>query len=1170
MKNATTTLLAACLLALAIWAPAAATNIAASPIDTAGIVPPNIIFGLDDSGSMDFEVLQNANDGALWYDKNALSFANASGMLNFNAAGTSGMSGGTTWYKYAYLFPNGSNNDARNLSDQQDHFALPPTPAYSFIRSPDYNPLYYNPGTTYLPWAPAYVAGASKTFADASVSNPRSHPILPSGTSTPVTSAITTLLASMADDATFKMVPGMVIPGDQITGIFGSRNGGLFLPVTSRITVASDDLWDVAIPHVPATYWLKDASCKSGWPACISAPDGASLRRYEIKVGATFPSGRSHAAELQNFANWFQYYRKRKLMIAASMGRVLSQLTSIRGAVVRINGLAGVTMNDFSSSNPSKNWQAVLGSIYQNPANGGTPTREALNFIGKQYQRSDASAPIQYACQRNAVLMLTDGFANASDNVNLPSYVKTTYGAGAPYQPIHANTLADIGLYFYSTNLRPDLAPYQVPQDTSSTLPNPDNNRNLHMNTYGLTLGGKGSIYHVDMARTAAPFIQAPAWPNPSTDHSPSSIDDLWHATINGRGLMLSATDSTSTVANVQRALTDVLIRAGAQSAIAVSRASLKAGDSIAYVSSYQVNGWYGELQARTIDEATGLISNAAPNWGAQALLDAMPATERLIAITEASDTGTAVPFRANSVSAATKAALQLNAAPSDADDVLNYLRGERSKESTLYRPRQHLLGDLVHSEPRVVKGALAAYLDAGYASFAATVAGRKRMLYQGSNDGMLHAFDASNGAELWAYIPSFVLPQLKNLASKSHVHQFYVDASAVSGDVDFGADAGASAWRTLLVSGLQAGGKGFFALDVTNPAAIDEHAVAQKFLWQFPNAATPAVTKNNVGLSFGKPIIAKVAGQGWVVIVSSGYNNAGDGKGHMFVLNAKTGVLIADIATSAGSLADPAGLAQLSAFAPNGQADASIDTVYGGDLKGNLWRFNLAGEPLSWSSVLLAQLTDGSNPQPITSAPELGNIATNAGIKRMVFVGTGQLLSSDDIGTLQTHSFYGIVDDGTATPTIAFVRSALLQKNVTVSGNDRHIVDAALDHTSYKGWYFDLGASERVSSDAQMAFGVIVFTSNRPSPSACSGASIAYAVKAASGGDTTPMIGRSGQPAGQLLGPALASRPIILMTTAGTMRIVTHLTDNSIVDTELPINLAAPARTMAWKPIIR
>ena len=1150
-------------MAICAWHSSHATTIATTPVDTAGIVSPNIIFGLDDSGSMDFEVIQNANDGALWYDKNAASFANASGVLNFNTSGVSGSAGGTTWYKYAYLFPNGSNEDARNLLDSQSHFAVPPTPDYVFARSSDYNPLYYNPNTNYLPWLPAYVGSASKVFVDASPTSPRSHPIFPSGASTPITMAITTTLATTATNTTFRMVPGMVIPGNQISGITGSKNGGSVQNVTSRITVASGDLWDVTIPYVPATYWVKDAGCVSGWPACATAPDGYTLRRYEIKIGTVFPSGRSYAAELQNFANWFQYYRKRKLMVAAAMGRVLSQLTGIRGGVVRLNGLAGVTMSDFASLDPSKNWQVVLGSIYQNPASGGTPTREALNYIGKQYQRTDSAAPIQYACQRNAVLILTDGFANASSNVTVPSYASSVYGAAAPYQTTYANTLADISLYFYSTNVRPDLMSGLVPIDATSALPNPDSNRNLHMDTYGLTLGGKGTIYNVDMAKTGSPFTNLPAWPNPSTNYSPTSIDDLWHATINGRGMMLSATDVTTTVTSVQKALTDVLIKAGAQSALTVSRVNLKSGDAIAYVSSYQVNGWYGDLQGHAIDEATGLISNANPLWSAQALLDQRASADRMIVIT---DTAGTVPLRANTVSGATKMALQLSSVPSDADDVLNYLRGERSKEATTYRIRQHVLGDLVHSEPKVVQGATAAYLDAGYARFASTVASRKRVLYQGGNDGMLHAFDAVTGVELWAYIPSFVIAGLKNLASPSYTHQFYVDATAVAGDIDFGG----GAWHTMLVTGLQAGGKGFFALDITDPAAVDENAVANKFMWQFPNAATPAAAASSVGLSFGKPIIAKIAGQGWVVIVSSGYNNGGDGKGHLYVLNAKTGVLIADIATTVGTLADPSGLAQLSAFVANGQSDATINTIYGGDLKGNLWRFNLSGAPTTWSVVLLAQLTDGIKYQPITSAPELSNVATSAGIKRMVFAGTGQLLSLDDIATTQTQSFYGIVDDGTASPTINAIRTSLFHKNVTVSGTDRHIIDAAIDYSTYKGWYFDLATSERVSNDPQIAFGTILFTSNQPSPSACSGASYTYTVKTASGGETTTLAGQTAQPAGQLIGFTLASRPVILMTTQNKVRVVTHLSDNSIVETRLPINLTNQTRTMAWRPITR
>ena len=77
------------------------------------------------------------------------------------------------------------------------------------------------------------------------------------------------------------------------------------------------------IPYYPATYYVIDTTCTtvdvvSG--ACVTTPDGKKLKRYEIKTGVTFPSGRTYAAELQNFANWFTYYRKRKLMLAGAMG----------------------------------------------------------------------------------------------------------------------------------------------------------------------------------------------------------------------------------------------------------------------------------------------------------------------------------------------------------------------------------------------------------------------------------------------------------------------------------------------------------------------------------------------------------------------------------------------------------------------------------------------------------------------------------------------------------------------------------------------------------------------------------------------------------------------------------------------------------------------------------
>lgn len=772
-------------------AVAAPVSLATVPVDTANLVPPNIIFSLDDSGSMDMEVMQDTADGAFWYDTS--SFYTAAGTANVKAT-----------YRYGYLFPNGMTVDGRLLPDDNPMYAVPPLPEFAVTRSARYNSLYYNPAVTYLPWNPAYIGSASTSFAAADVKKTRSHPIF-SVNGTPTTIVLTALTAATTNaNTTFKMVPGMVIPKNTNA----SKNGGKWAVLKEATTVGKNELYDVDLPYYPATYWAKVTTCPSGATCSTATPDGSILRRYEIRDDKTvFPTGRSYTDELQNFANWFQYYRKRKLMLAASMGQVLSQLTSIRGGVSTFTGATqskpvDVTMFDFSATAPSANWQAALAPIYQNAASGGTPTRDALLHVGKQFMRTNAGAPVQFACQRNAAMVLTDGFGYATTTA-VPAYDKTTYGNQAPYTKTDANTLADIALYYYTKNLRTDLTAGQVAYDQSDLSPNADRNRDIHMNTYALTLGVSGTIFGKNAAATANPFTSPPEWPTKYVSSEPTALDDLWHGTINGRGLMLSATDASTTAAKVQEAITDVLIKAGSQSAVAVSQVNLKAGDSTAYVSSYQVNGWYGDVQSYPVNPATAEINSARPGWSAQEKLDARDPNDRKIAYGTGTGSG-AVPFRYASLTPAARTALNL-APASDAVDVIDWLRGVRTNEMVTYRARSHVLGDFVYAEPEVVQGATAAYLNAGYPVFAATLSSRARTLYQGGNDGMLHAFDAATGVELWAYIPSFVTARLKNLADKSYTHQFYVDGSPVSGDIKVGND-----WKTILVGGLRSAVRAF------------------------------------------------------------------------------------------------------------------------------------------------------------------------------------------------------------------------------------------------------------------------------------------------------------------------------------------------------------------------
>jgi type IV pilus assembly protein PilY1 len=1126
---------------------AAATDIANMPVEAQNASKPNIIFGLDDSGSMDFEVLLNTNDGALWWNTSQKSFVDDDGIPYFNSSGTVN----SQWIKYVYLFPNGTNSGARIYSDSSFQ-AIPPTPAYAFMRSSDYNPIYYNPNITYKPWPSAYINGALRSFSNASASAARSHPAVPLTSSGTTLNLTTTFNSSNSnwnkDNWTFLMLPGMVIPGSSSAASYGCKvNSTSCRSFTSNYTIPNNESWNVAIPYYPATYYAKE-SCSVNNTSCVRAPDGATLKRYEIK---------STDAQMQNFVNWFTYYRKRNLMLNAGMGQVLSQLTNLRGGMTQFNDLEPVTMYDFDSTTSSQNWQALLGAIYLNPTTGGTPTRYALNYIAQQYMSNKTI--IQNACQINAGMILTDGFAY-NDGPTPPSYASSLYGSGRPYTVTYSGTLADIALSYYTNNLRKDLPSGLVPIELNNTSPSADKNPNLHMNTYAMTLGTKGTIFGVNNAATQNPYSYPPTWPNSYPNASPTAVDDLWHATINGRGLMLNASDPLTVVNAIQQLIDAVIVKSSSGAAIGINPVNLYEGSSTAYASSYTGN--YGDLIPMIVDLNTGAVTTDTQGWSARDLLTARASDSRIIATYNGTN---GVPFRWVSLTATPSMQALLNSAitppgPSDGQRVLNWLRGDKTYEGTSYRTRSYLLGDIVYAEPVVIRGALANYADSGYGSFKQAVANRTPMIYQGANDGMLHAFNANTGQEAWAYVPRLNFDQLNKLPSLSYTHRFYVDGTPIVSDVYTGSN-----WMTLLVGGLRAGGKGYYALDITNPVLSNEATLAAKVKWEFPNAAT--ANPNNIGLSFGKPIIAKTKAAGWVVLVTSGYNNTvGDGKGHLYILNAQNGSIIKDIATTSGSSTSPSGLAQISAFASNKEFDATIDYVYGGDLNGNVWRFDLSGASTGdWNVKLLAQLVDkAGQPQPVTTAPELAYVNN----RRIVYVGTGQMLGSSDVYNTQTQSMYALADNASTNPTISSLRSSLVQRTVI----NNTITGQAVDYTSKRGWVLDFpDAGERVTGDPILAFGTLIFTTNLPSAVACSAKSFLYAVDLLNGTQLTPAYeGQAVPPARQLIGNFLTTRPVIVVLPNGKVVALTHNADNTVLSLELPTDATKVARKIAWKEVLR
>jgi type IV pilus assembly protein PilY1 len=452
-------------------------------------------------------------------------------------------------------------------------------------------------------------------------------------------------------------------------------------------------------------------------------------------------------------------------------------------------------------------------------------------------------------------------------------------------------------------------------------------------------------------------------------------------------------------------------------------------------------------------------------------------------------------------------------------------------------RVRSHVLGDIVYSGAVAVGAPDQPYVDAsnpGYQNFITTRASRTPMVYVGGNDGMVHAFDDSSGTnagnEVWAYVPKVLFNggdpndtnhtpdpafQLGALAysgvpGPTFRHKFYVNATARAWDIDF-ANTNTSVppqssndWRTVLVGGLGAGGRSVYALDVTTPpSALDtEQTIASsgRVLWEF--------TDPDLGYVFDPPTLVKTYAYGWVVLVPSGYNNPG-GKGILYVLNPTNGAVLQRLTTNVGTNAAPSGLSTIRAYAPS-RRDPYVLQAYGGDLQGNVWRFDLSdADPSNWRVDLIAKLTDANgNEQPITTGIRI-EIDQNNNVDRYLFVGTGKLLgvnsalSIDDINSNSVRNTLYVIRDGTrlaaeAAPATPYSRASLN----SVNGSST----AGFSGTpTGRGWYQDAtDLAEKVSTDPYADVQTVVWAFSKPNTTDPCGAPISsrlYARDLNSGG---------------------------------------------------------------------
>jgi len=508
------------------------------------------------------------------------------------------------------------------------------------------------------------------------------------------------------------------------------------------------------------------------------------------------------------------------------------------------------------------------------------------------------------------------------------------------------------------------------------------------------------------------------------------------------------------------------------------------------------------------------------------------------------------------------------------------------------------VLGDIASSKPAYLRGARKSYTSEDYAAYATAQAARERTVFIAANDGMLHAFNATKGTEEWAYMPRITMKKLHVQASLSYAteHQFTTDGSPELADVQIDGK-----WRTILVAGLNSGGRGYYALDVTDPSA-------PKPLWEIcadSAICEGALHQPELGFSYGNPQFGTIkdssGAQRWVVFLTSGYNNipdadgvnAGSGKGFLMVVDVKTGAQVLNLGgssvssggiltTGAGSVDTPSGFAKITAITANPNTDPLVTYVYGGDNQGQMWRFDFTGD--SVQRVLMGSAGAG---QPITTRPDVAMCqvnSTGAGAdasptRRIVVFGTGRMLDYDDIKDTALQSVYVLNDTGVPVADTEWRTSFAKRKlsetrvdNPATTENERSdeftIGGDKVDFSKQGGWYVDLEhhKGERVNLDPKIVSGTLSVVTNLPASStACQvgGTSYAYHVNVCTG------TAISNEVVGSLLsGDAAAVGFIIVRLPSGALKMITTDAKGNTHTTEVAEAESQDARRTGWRRV--
>ncbi|MGH6647475.1 pilus assembly protein [Aquabacterium sp.] len=930
------------------------------------------------------------------------------------------------------------------------------------MRSPQVNSIYYNPAKRYRPWKD----DKGHDFSQASIANAYLNPmaLAPNSTTAPTTAAVDLTDTVTPYKARWYCSTDAGAPNYTPCGVSSKP----FNPAIVYLLNPNQSANEV----LPTNYKLYN----------LNDPNASSFtynQKYADRTDCVVTQTStvcSKDVERQNFANWFVFYRSRLLIAQGAIPAAFADISDS----IRL-GWATIHSGDFSAdadagstSKESFVQQGVRSFtadhklkffdwIRSRPTFAGTPSRSALIGVGDYFQRTDEQNPWSskpelrtssynpandLTCRRSFNILVTDGYYRAEtisvgnvDGNNLtPNYAKA-----APFADEESNTLADIAMKYWATDLR-DID-NNVPPLTNAKAYKSDPATWQHLNQFMIGLGVTGTMPTTDaQLELLANCTSTNGCWKPTGTYD--LIDDLWHAAINSRGQYFSATDSASLTTALESALE---IGRGAiqkEAGVATAAPTLINGN-VKFIPEYTPIKWTGNIRAYALD-ASG-VASPVESWNA---VGSLPAPEsRNIFIWDAGATiPQAIPFKPSvtnnqrnldAFSAPLIAKMGAQASP----NLVDYLRGGNPADNVPRRVRESPLADFVNSTPLFVKngfdlGYTSLSQDAGntsragagtYKAYLDTKAGRNNgALFIGGNGGMLHTF-SSDGIERFAFVPYAGAGNLYKLArrdygSEANFHQFFVDGPLVESDAYIGSGT-TKEWTNVVLGTMGAGGRSIFALKLNsdNPSQLDASSV----MWELDGPSDEVATgsaRDDIGYITSEVQVGMLPNGRWKAFVGNGLDSQ-SGRAALLVIDLQDGTLESIVAdSSAGN-----GLGGVR-LARNGTSKEVL-AVYAGDAKGQLWRFDYVpptespdGAASAASAASSTDDTAGSRmvvgfkgkplftardpllvAQPITAAPVL-RPHPNGG--RLLVFGTGRLFSDADSDTTQTQTIYGIWDE--------------------------------------------------------------------------------------------------------------------------------------------------------------